>query len=292
MDGQMVAPWSPPARTPIRGRSAWTACRTIWLRDLVVFRREWMRPAAMIGQPVFYLLILGTGISASMRLQGAPPGLDYLRFMYPGVIGMSILFTSIFSAISIIWDREFGFLKEVLVSPVPRWGVAFGKILSGATTATLQCIVLLALAPFIHVTLTPAVVFGVLAFAFIGSVALSGLGVAIAARMESMQGFQMILNFLVMPLYFLSGAMFPTPMAPTWMRALMYCDPLSYAVDAFRIITMAGTNITVDGRTMALLDVARDSGIIQWTLPIDAAVLAGFVVLFTGAAAALFNRAD
>jgi ABC-2 type transport system permease protein len=273
-------------------RAAWVGCRTIWLRDLVVFRREWARPAAMIGQPVLYLLILGTGINASMKLDNAPPGLDYLRFMYPGVIGMSVLFTSIFSAISIIWDREFGFLKEVLVSPVPRWGVALGKILGGATVATIQCIVLLALAPFVHVSLTPAVIGGVLGYAFLTSVALTGLGVAIAARMESMQSFQMILNFLVMPLYFLSGAMFPITMAPHWMKVLMHVNPLSYGVDAYRAVLMAGTDVTVAGHTLPMLDVARQAGIIRWSLPVDAAVLCGFVLVLCGTAAVRFNQSE
>ena len=122
---------------------------------------------------------------------------------------MSVLFTSMFSAISIIWDREFGFLKEVLVSPAPRWAVALGKVLGGATVAMLQSVILIALGPVVGVFPSPLVVLQILLLCFLISCAITSLGVAIAARMRSMQGFQMIMNFLVMPMYFLSGAMFP-----------------------------------------------------------------------------------
>src|SRR4051812_10653928 len=126
---------------------------TIWLREFKAFLRERSRIVAMIGQPLLYLLIVGQGIASGLSLNGAPANVGYLTFMYPGILGMSVLFTSIFSAISIIWDREFGFLKEVLVAPVPRWAVALGKILGGATVAIVQSAILIALAPFVGVSL-------------------------------------------------------------------------------------------------------------------------------------------
>src|ERR1041385_1476680 len=125
---------------------------TIWLREFKTFMREKVRIIAMIGQPLLYLLILGRGISAGLSLNRAG-NIDYLKFMYPGIIGMSVLFTSMFSAISIVWDREFGFLKEVLVAPVPRWSVAVGKILGGATVAMMQSLIMIALAPLVGVSL-------------------------------------------------------------------------------------------------------------------------------------------
>src|SRR5207253_5331868 len=189
-------------------------------------------------QPLLYLLIVGQGIASGLTLNGTQ-GFDYLKFIYPGILGMSVLFTSIFSALSIIWDREFGFLKEVLVAPVPRWAVAVGKIFGGSTIAMMQSMILIILAPFIGVGLSVTVVLELLAVCFLISMAITGLGVFIAVPMRSMQGFQMVMNFLVMPLYFLSGAMFPVSSAPAWMRVLMTVDPLTYGVDGLRIIVLS-----------------------------------------------------
>src|SRR5579864_4712513 len=212
---------------------------TIWLREFKAFIREKGRIVGMIGQPLLYLLIVGQGIASGLTLNRAPDGVGYLQFIYPGILGMSVLFTSIFSAMSIIWDREFGFLKEVLVAPAPRWAVAAGKVLGGATVATLQSAILLLLAPLAGVWPTPLVAVELLLLCFLMSCAMTSLGVAIAARMRSMQGFQMVMNFLVMPLYFLSGAMFPVSSAPPWMKALMTADPLTYGVDGLRIIVLS-----------------------------------------------------
>jgi ABC-2 type transport system permease protein len=210
----------------------------IWLREVKLFVREPTRLVGMIGQPLFYLLIVGQGIASGLTLNQAPD-LNYVRFIYPGIIGMSVLFTSVFSAISIIWDREFGFLKEVLVSPAPRWAVAFGKILGGSSVAMLQSVILIALGPLVGIVPSPLMVLQLLLLCFLISCAITGLGVAIAARMRSMQGFQMIMNFLVMPMYFLSGAMFPASTAPAWMRPLMTINPLKYGVSALRDVVGA-----------------------------------------------------
>jgi len=227
-----------------------------------------------------------------MSLNGAPPSLDYLRFMYPGIIGMSILFTSIFSAVSIIWDREFGFLKEVMVAPVPRWAVAVGKILGGATVAMIQSTILILLAPIVGVSISPVIFLELLLLAFLISFAISSLGVMIAARMQSMQGFQMIMNFLVMPLYFLSGAMFPLASAPAWMKSLMTVDPLTHGVDALRNVLYSGTSIQVEGVTVPLAEMARRAGLVRWDLGSDALVMAGVALLLAAAAACRFNRTD
>jgi ABC-2 type transport system permease protein len=268
------------------------AIYTIWLREFKTFIRERSRIIGMIGQPLFYLLILGKGITSSMHLNGAPPSMDYLRFMYPGIIGMSILFTSIFSAVSIIWDREFGFLKEVMVAPVPRWAVAVGKILGGATVAMIQSMILILLAPIVGVSLSPVIFLELLLFAFLISFAITSLGMIIAARMQSMQGFQMIMNFLVMPLYFLSGAMFPLASAPAWMKSLMTVDPLTYGVDALRNVLYSGTAIRVGGMTVPLAEMARQAGLVRWDLGLDALVMAGAALLLASAAAYRFNRAE
>lgn len=217
--------------------AALRAIYTIWLRDLLRFAREKSRIISMLGQPLLYLLIVGNGLSATFQLSAAQvKGFNYLLFMYPGIIGMSVLFTSIFSAISIVWDREFGFLKEVLVAPVPRWAVAVGKALGGSTIAMLQGSLLLLLAPFLGLKMSLLQLLALLAVLFLIAFSLTSLGITIASRMETMEGFQMMMNFLVMPLFFLSGAMFPLKGLPGWMDRIMHLDPLTYGVDALRHI--------------------------------------------------------
>lgn len=265
---------------------------TIWLREFKTFYRERARIVGMIGQPLLYLLIVGKGITSGMSLNGAPGGIDYLKFMYPGIIAMSILFTSIFSAASIIWDREFGFLKEVLVAPVPRWAVAVGKSLGGATVATLQSAILIALAPFVGIDLSPALVAGLLLLSALMSFGITSLGVTLAARIESMQGFQMVMNFLVMPLYFLSGGMFPIATAPGWMKSLMVINPLTYGVDALRNVVFAETVVQAGGGLQTTLaQMARAAGLIRWDLGFDVAVMALVALLLATAGAVSFSRA-
>ena len=263
----------------------------IWLRETKTFIRERSRIIGMISQPLLYLLLVGQGIASGLSLNQAPGGLGYLLFMYPGIIGMSVLFTSIVSGISIIWDREFGFLKEVLVAPVPRWAVAVGKILGGATVAMAQAVILIALAPFIGVGLSLLVALEMLAVCFLISLAITGLGVFIAVPMRSMQGFQMVMNFLVMPLYFLSGAMFPVSSAPTWMRILMSIDPLTYGVDGLRIIVFSATT-TSGSDVPALAETARASGLVRWDLGFDLAIMTLVSALIVTLAATRFSRAS
>ncbi|MCG0277147.1 MAG: ABC transporter permease [Thermanaeromonas sp.] len=218
--------------------AALRAIYTIWYRDTLRLLRERTRIIGMLGQPLIYFLIVGQGISSAMGFRGAPPGLNisYLQFMYPGILAMSVLFTSISSGISIIWDREFGFLKEVLVAPVPRWATAIGKALGGSTAAMAQAFILLFLAPLAQVSLDFITAVQLVAILFLISLALTFFGIAIASHMETMEGFQMIMNFLIMPLYFLSGAMFPMQSVPAWMAFLMRLDPLTYGVDALRLL--------------------------------------------------------
>ncbi|PZN06213.1 MAG: ABC transporter [Bacillota bacterium] len=257
------------------------AAYTIWLREIWRFARERERIVGMIAQPLLYLLVIGRGIASTMGIRGAPAGLDYVTFMYPGILGMSILFTSVFSAVSVIWDREFGFLKEVLVAPVPRGAVALGKALGGATVTTLQAAILLALAPLAGIPLTAAAVAQMLGLAFLLALALTSFGLAVASRMASMQGFQAVMNFLIMPLFFLSGAMFPlTDQVPTWMRVLMHLDPLTYGVDALR-------HALYTGPLEALM---RQAQLIRFDLGTDVAVLFVLAAAMTALGTVAFSR--
>ncbi|MFZ5649574.1 MAG: ABC transporter permease [Bacillota bacterium] len=254
------------------------AIYTIWLRDIIRFYRERARIVGMLGQPMLYLLIMGTGLSASFRVASAPAGFSYLEFIYPGIIGMSVLFTSVYSAISIVWDREFGFLKEVLVAPVPRWSVAIGKALGGSTIAMIQASILLLFAPFIGINLGLLMVVKLLAVLFLIAFSLTSLGIIVASRMETMEGFQVFMNFLVMPLFFLSGAMFPMHNVPGWLELLMKLDPLTYGVDALRNIMFASSP-------------AREF-LVQFPIATDLAVVAAMSVVFITAGAAAFNRVE
>jgi ABC-2 type transport system permease protein len=218
----------------------------IWYRDVIRYLRDRFRLLASLAQPVLYLVIFGTGLSSS--LGGGRGGfgggaLDYKQFLYGGIIGMSILFISIFSGMSIVWDREFGFLKEILVAPINRSAVAIGKTLGGATQAMVQGLILLLLAPVAGVKLTPTSVLELLPLMALVSFALTAMGVALAARMRSMQGFQGVMNFLMMPLFFLSGALFPLKGLPAWMDVLTHLDPLAYGIDPIRKVILGGSGV-------------------------------------------------
>ncbi len=204
----------------------------LWLRQLKRFVRARSRIVASVGQPLLYLLGLGYGLGPVFQKAGLG---SYLQFIAPGVIAMTVLFTSIFSGIELIWDRQFGFLKETLVAPVPRLWIMIGRTLGGATVAVIQGIIFLLislLAGFrVHDYLALPVAF--LFMALIG-VMFTALGTAIASVLSDFQGFQLIMNFLVMPLFFLSGAMFPLTNLPRPLAILTRIDPLSYGVDGLR----------------------------------------------------------
>ncbi|MBV8195935.1 MAG: ABC transporter permease [Candidatus Dormibacteraeota bacterium] len=233
----LVRPVAAPA-SPVKTRGATLrAVYVIWYRDLIRFVRDRWRLVTMLAQPVLYLVVFGTGLGSSLRGTVSAFGggsLQYQQFIFPGVIGMTVLFSSMFGAMSIVWDREFGFLKEVLVAPIHRSAVAIGKTLGGATQATLQGLIILILAPPAGVTLTWQSVLELIPLIFVLAFALSALGVAIGARMRSMQGFQVVSNFLMMPIFFLAGALFPLPGLPGWMTVLTRLDPASYGIDPLR----------------------------------------------------------
>ena len=231
----------PPVAAPVRWRHEVRAAYAIWLRELIRFVSERARILGALGQPLIYLAIMGTGFGATFRSAAVPAGFSYLQFMYPGVLGMTVLFTAMFSAISIIWDREFGFLKEILVAPVARGSIVAGKVAGGATVATLQGVLLLVLAPLVGVHLGLAQVVGITLVMLLAAASLTSLGLVIASRMATMEGFQVVMNFLVLPLWLLSGAFFPLRGLPLWMTALTRVDPLTYAVDALRGMVYAGS---------------------------------------------------
>ena len=213
----------------------------IWLRDVRKFFRDKPRMIGATVQPALYLLILGTGLSRGFsgfnpRYGNASP--EYLHFIFPGIVAMTLLFTSVFSAISIVWDREVGFLKEVMVAPISRWSVALGKTLGGSTVSMFQGCLMLLFAPLIHLSLPLSTILSLIPAMFFISFALTSMGIVIASRMKSMQGFTLITNFIMLPMFFLSGAMFPIQNLPLWMAFLTNVDPLRYGVDLLRTLTL------------------------------------------------------
>lgn len=222
----------------------------LWLRELKRYTRSKAQVIASLGQPLLYLLVLGFGLGPVFQRAGNG---SYLQFVAPGVIGMSILFTSIFSGIGLLWDRQFGFLKETLVAPVPRLTVMIGKTLGGATVATIQGLLVLIIcliAGFRPVNW--AILPVVLVFMILTAIVFSGLGIAIGSMLQDMQGFQLIMNFLVMPIFFLSGALFPLDNLPSVLSFVTRIDPLSYGIDGLRNV-LIGTSQFEPAISLAVL---------------------------------------
>jgi ABC-2 type transport system permease protein len=209
------------------------AVSIVWRRELIRFRTDRLRAVTSLVQPVLFLFILGTGLSR-LAGRGLPPGVDFQTFIYPGVLAMSVLFTSIFSAASIVWDREFGFLREMLVAPVRRWAIVIGKCLGGATVATFQGIIFLALAGVAHVPYDPVLLITLVGELLLLAFTLTAFGVMMAARIKQIQAFMALTQLFVLPLFFLSGALYPLNGLPAWLTVLTRIDPLTYIVDPMR----------------------------------------------------------
>lgn len=233
--------------------------RTIWViayRELLRFVQDRPRMFSSFSMPLIFLIIFGAGFG---RLIGQMmPGVNYIQFMYPGILAMTVLMTSVMSGISIVWDREFGFLKEVLVSPLSRSGVLAGKAVGAATIAIIQGAIMLVLAPIVNVPINLGTVLALLPLLLILSLALSGLGLLIGARMRSQQGFQIVMQLVIFPMMFLSGIFFPVSGVATWLEVLSKLNPVTYGIDAIRQVFL-GTEVagvTVFGHTMGIVDSA------------------------------------
>jgi len=210
------------------------AIRMIWMRDLIRHFRDKIRLLGSISRPILWLLIMGTGLRAAFNVQGVP----YTHFIFPGIIAMNLIFAAMYSTISIIWDREFGFLREILVAPIPRSSIVLGKTLSGSTVAFIEGLFVLVFAPFIKINIPLAHLFLLLPVMFFVAFVCTSLGIAIAARMTSFEGFGVISNFVIMPMFFLSGAMFPIDNLPPWINIAVSLNPLTYGVDLLRRVTL------------------------------------------------------
>ncbi len=250
------------------------AIYVISYRELKKFIRERSRIMGTMARPILWLFVVGGGMSRLVRPVG---GVSYTQFIFPGMIGMTILFASIFSAISIVWDREFGFLKEILVAPISRFSVVVGKAMAGTSISMLQVLILLIFVPVLGIKLN--VLQFLLLFVSSGMLAfsLTCFGILVASRMTSYEGFNIIMNFLVMPMFFLSGAMYPVKLMPPVLREITYANPLTYGVDGLKNILLAGASGTPMGPEYPAL--------------VDFAVVAGFLAVTAVLSNLSFRRA-
>jgi ABC-2 type transport system permease protein len=208
------------------------AVKIVLHRELLRFWHDRMRMFASLLQPVLWLLVMGTGLSTLLPAGGG--GVDLKTFIFPGVLAMSVMFTAMFSAGSIVWDREFGFLREMLVAPVSRSAIVFGKCLGGAVVATGQGLLIVLLAGLAGVPYDPVLLLTLVGVMFLGAFALTGFGVMLAARVKNMQAFFAIMQMAMFPMLFLSGALYPLAGLPAWLSVLTRLNPLTYAVDPMR----------------------------------------------------------
>jgi len=222
-------------------RNYFLAAETLWLREIVRFVRQRNRIVGALGTPLLFWLIIGSGLGRSFQAGGSGGG--YLEYFFPGTLALIVLFTAIFSTISIIEDRQVGFLQSVLVAPVPRSAVTLGKIMGATTLAVLQALMFLALAPIAGISLDLQKFFGLAGVLTMMGFSLSALGYLIAWRMESTQGFHAIMNLLLIPLWLLSGALFPPSGAPGWIRGIIRANPLTYGIAAVRQILFWGNRM-------------------------------------------------
>ncbi len=218
----------------------------IWYRELLRYWRDKARIAGSLAMPFFFLIIFGAGLSSAIggMLGGAGPmEIDFKKFMFPGIIGMTTLFTSMFSGLSVVRDREYGFLKEILVAPVNRTAIAAGKILGASTVTMIQATLLLVLAPIAGISISIDLVLKIWGLVFIAATAFTGLGTFVGSRLRSTEGFQMVMNFLIMPMFFLSGAFFPLKGVPIWMTFATKLNPFSYVVDSIRQVIFSSMGL-------------------------------------------------
>jgi ABC-2 type transport system permease protein len=216
---------------------------TLWWREIVRFYRQTSRVIGVLASPLVFWLVIGSGFGTSFRSGGGPGQQHYLDYFYPGALIMIVLFTSIFTMMSVIEDRKEGFLLSVLVAPVPRTAIVLGKVLGGTTLAAIQGMIFLIFAPFANAHVAPLQILLVAVVVFLVSFSLTALGFAIAWPMDSSQAFHGIVNLFLIPLWLVSGALFPLSGASGWIRVIMRLNPLTYGVEALRNLLYPGGDV-------------------------------------------------
>jgi ABC-2 type transport system permease protein len=289
MSDAFVAQPTVEVRVPPRSwRSEVRAVKIVWRRELIRFQKDRMRIVTSLVQPLLFLFVLGSGLQ---QLSAASThGVDLKTFIYPGVLCISVMFTGMFSAASIVWDREFGFLREMMVAPIRRSSIVIGKVLGGATVASLQGLILLALAWAVHVPYSVTLVVGVFALQLLLAFSITAFGVMIAARITQIQSFMGVMQMIVTPMFFISGALFPSGDLPGWLTVLNRLDPITYAVSPMRTLIFNHLDISAEAH-QALNPPITWFG---WAVPIALQIFTVFALgmLMLGIAVAEFNAGD
>ena len=269
-------------------RSELRAIKIVWQRELIRFKSDRLRIVTSLVQPLLFLFVLGSGLQ---QLSSASThGVDLKTFIYPGILCISVMFTAMFSAASIVWDREFGFLREMMVAPVRRSSIVIGKCFGGATVASLQGVILLCLAWAVDVPYSLTLVLGIFGLQLLLAFSITAFGVMVAARIKQMTAFMGVMQMVVMPMFFISGALFPVANLPAWLAVLNRLDPLTYAVDPMRRLVFNHLDITDEARA------ALDPGVTWWgwrvptVLEVAVVLVLGLVML--GVAIWEFNASE
>jgi ABC-2 type transport system permease protein len=256
-----------PART---WRSEARAIKIVWRRELTRFVNDRMRIVTSLVQPLLFLFVLGSGLQ---RLSSAGThGVNLKTFIFPGILCIAVMFTAMFSAASIVWDREFGFLREMMVAPVRRSSIVIGKCFGGATVAGFQGVIVLCLAGLVHVPYNVVMLLGLFGLQLLLAFAITAFGIMIAVRIKQMQSFMGVMQMIVTPMFFISGALFPASGLPGWLTVLNRLDPLTYAVDPMRRLVFSHLSISPAARRVL------DPGVTWWGWHVPALLEAGVIV--------------
>jgi ABC-2 type transport system permease protein len=270
------APRTAPAiagvRVPTRSvRGELRAIKVVWKRELIRFSRDRLRILTSLMQPFLFLFVLGTGLS--QIASAGTHGVNLKTFVYPGVLCMAVMFTAMFSAASLVWDREFGFLREMMVAPVRRSSLVLGKCFGGATVAGFQGVIVIALAPLVGVPYSATLIITIFALQLLLAFAITAFGVMVAARISQMQSFMALMQMAILPMFFLSGALFPVAGLPLWLSILNRIDPLTYAVDPMRRTVFAHLHVSPAARH------ALNPGVTWWGWHVPSLVEASVVAV-------------
>jgi ABC-2 type transport system permease protein len=246
------------------------AIKIVWRRELIRFRADKLRMITSLVQPLLFLFVLGAGLQQLSR--AGTHGVQLKTFIYPGILCIAVMFTAMFSAASIVWDREFGFLREMMVAPIRRSSIVIGKCLGGATVAGFQGVIVICLAGLVHVPYAPLLIVEIFVLQLLLAFAITAFGVMIAVRIKQMQSFMGVMQMVVMPMFFISGALFPVSGLPGWLTVLNRLDPLTYAVDPMRRIVFNHLSISPAARH------ALDPGVTWWGWHVPTVLEAGVIV--------------
>ncbi|MFZ0043313.1 MAG: ABC transporter permease [Solirubrobacteraceae bacterium] len=247
------------------------AIKIVWRRELIRFRSDRIRIVTSLVQPLLFLFVLGSGLQG--LASAGTHGVALKTFIYPGILCIAVMFTAMFSAASIVWDREFGFLREMMVAPIRRSSIVIGKCLGGATVASFQGVIVICLAGLVHVPYNAVMIVQIFFLQLLLAFAITAFGVMIAVRIKQMQSFMGVMQMVIMPMFFISGALFPVAGLPAWLAVLNRLDPLTYAVDPMRRIVFNHLSVSPAARH------ALDAGVTWWGWRVPTLLEAAVIVV-------------